>query len=196
MKSFLFAFFVLFAFSGCVSSSLSLQEPKGIVLIQEKQTLVAEATPQEKKVLYYTNLDVTQVRLQNADKQQIFYEELQANHDYEFKYTTVETLKRVFDLSRSHTLYQANNLLFIQLQRKDGTYINILAETSDFQKLSFIYGYSNAAFELLAQELGITLNTPETNIFMPSESLTHWSQSDMFLNPLVQPMYRKYGIFF
>jgi hypothetical protein len=196
MKSFLFASFVLFTFSGCVSSSLSMQEENGIVLMQEKKTLVAHAKPEEKKVLRFTNLDVLQVQLQNAAKEKLFYEELEANHDYEFKYATVETLKRVFNLSRSHTLHQSSSLLFIQLQSKDGSYINIFAETSSFQKLSFVYGYSNADFEALAKELGITLGTPETNIFMPTESLTHWSQSDIFLNPLVQPLYRKYGIAF
>jgi hypothetical protein len=196
MKSFLFAFIVLFTFSGCVSSSLNLQGQNGIVLMQEKETLVAHAKPQEKKVLRFTNLDVMQVKLQDAAKQNLFYEELEANHDYEFKYASVETLKRVFNLSHSHTLHQSSNLLFIQLQGKDGNYVNILAETSSFQKLSFVYGYSNEAFEALAKELGITLNTPEKNICIPSESLTHWSQSDMFLNPLVQPLYRKYGLAF
>ncbi|DAB30890.1 MAG TPA: hypothetical protein CFH84_01590 [Sulfurimonas sp. UBA12504] len=196
MKSFVSAFFMMFVFGGCVSSSLSLQEPQGIVLTQERQTIVTQAQVEEKIMLRFTNLDVTQIRVSNAAKEKLFFEELEANHDYEFKYATVETLKRVFDLSYSRTLYQSSSLLFVQLQRKDGSYINILAEKSSFQRLSYVYGYSNAAFEALAQELGVVLQTSHTNILAFEEPQTQWSQSDMFLNPLVQPIYRKYGIAF
>ncbi|MDD2789549.1 MAG: hypothetical protein PHU40_02665 [Sulfurimonas sp.] len=191
MKSTLSLFLSLFFFSGCATSSLTVEAEKGLVLEHENQTLIMPSEMYEKSLLRFERLDITQVKLQNANKERLFFETLKANHDYEFKYSTVETLKRIFHLSRSHTLYQASNLLLIQLQSKDGSYINILAETSGIQELSYAYGYSNAAFIALAQELGVVLETPEENIAAFTEPQTQWSQSEMFLNPLVQHIFRR-----
>lgn len=193
MKSTLLSVFSLFIFVGCVPSSLSVQEQRGIVLEHNKQTFITQAKPLEKKIHRFMHLDVTQIHLQNMQNETLFYEALEANHDYEFKYATVETLKRVLDVSRSHTLYQSSTLLFIQLQTKEAKWINLIAERSSNQTLSFVYGYTNSAFEALAKELSITLQTRHEEIFTPSVSSTHWSQSDMFLNPLVERMYRRLG---
>ena len=193
MKSTLLSVFSLFIFVGCAPSSLIVQEQNGIVLEHNKQIFITQAKPLEKKIHRFMNLDITQIKLQNAQNESLFYEALEANHDYEFKYATVETIKRVLDVSRSHTLYQSSTLLFIQLQTKDAKWINLMAERSSNQTLSFVYGYTNSAFATQAKELSITLQTPHEEIFTPFASLTHWSQSDMFLNPLVQPMYRRLG---
>ncbi|MDD2906096.1 MAG: hypothetical protein PHC74_07325 [Sulfurimonas sp.] len=196
MRSALLALCSIFILTACTPSSLGVHPQSGIVLEHNKHRLITQTKPIEEKVLRFVNLDVTQVKLQNAAEQTLFYEKLETNHDYELKYASVETLKRIFQVSRSHTLYQASNLLFIQLQNKDGDWINILAETSGIQELSYVYGYTNAAFDALAQELGVVLQTPHTNVVVFEVSQTQWSQSDMFLNPLIQPIFRRTGLFF
>ena len=190
MKSLILAILIALFISGCTPSSLKVNSMDELVLKHNSKSYLFANKIESSKTRSFQKIDVEQKIALDSNGAKLYYEQVLVDMEYEFKYGTVTTLKYIFDVSRTNIIYQASNLLLIQLQIEKGHYINLMAETSGIQDMAYIYGFSNEKLLKIANELkadGYEIK----NAFHLRKPLTEWTQEKLILQPLIQPMFRR-----
>jgi len=190
MKSLILAILIALFISGCTPSSLKVNSMDELVLKHNSKSYLFANKIESSKTRSFQKIDVEQKIALDSNGAKLYYEQVLVDMEYEFKYGTVTTLKYIFDVSRTNIIYQASNLLLIQLQIEKGHYVNLMAETSGMQDMAYIYGFSNEKLLKIANELkadGYEIK----NAFHLRKSLTEWTQEKLILQPLIQPMFRR-----
>jgi hypothetical protein len=132
------------------------------------------------------NLDVKRVRVSNSFSKTFFYEKVTTHNDYEFKYPSLETLQKIFNVKHLNVVYKSSSLLFVQLEREK-YYINLIAESSSVNELSYVYGFNNREFFEVADTLGINANTLKIKNFQNIDDFQSiWIQKELILHPLAK----------
>ena len=185
-KIILFLLITLF-FTSCAVSSLNVEEDSQLVLKQNSKDYKLGVS-QGSNFLRFMNIDVLQSSVISNTKTSLFHEKVLVDHAYEFSRGSIETLKIIFDLSKSNLLYRSGNLLFLQLQFQEDKYINLFVEKSSIQDISYLYGYSNDELMNLAASLDIKLDAVKMRpAVIVTQPLSKWSQTRLILEPLLQP---------
>lgn len=190
MKSLILAILIALFISGCTPSSLKVNSMDELVLKHNSKSYIFANKIESSKTRSFQKMDVEQKIALDSNGAKLYYEQVLVDMEYEFKYGTVTTLKYIFDVSRTNIIYQASNLLLIQLQIEKGHYVNLMAETSGIQDMAYIYGFSNEKLLKIANELkadGYEIK----NAFHLRKPLTEWTQEKLILQPLIQPMFRR-----
>ncbi len=190
MKSLILAILIALFISGCTPSSLKVNSMDELVLKHNSKSYLFANKIESSKTRSFQKIDVEQKIALDSNGAKLYYEQVLVDMEYEFKYGTVTTLKYIFDVSRTNIIYQASNLLLIQLQIEKGHYVNLMAETSGMQDMAYIYGFSNEKLLKIANELkadGYEIK----NAFHLRKPLTEWTQEKLILQPLIQPMFRR-----
>ncbi len=196
MKKIILLFFTLFILVGCTTSSLQLNKEKELVLNYSDANIVLTNKIVESDSTNFKDLLVTIYKLQNNANRVLFYENAETGLDYEFNFGGLYSVMYVFDNIKKYTqVYRHNNLRLVQLNLKDGKYLNVLIQASDIQNYSFVYGFSNEEFMNLAQSIkgkeenkigrleyeGIVFNKK-------SKPLSNWNDKIVFFAPLITPL--------
>jgi len=190
MKKFLLLIALLLA--GCAPSSLKINKANVLQLQYDSKLYSVATEVQKKKLTHFLNLDVLRYQLQSASQEGLYFEELTSDINYEFKYGSVKTISDIFDVSSYHTLYYSGGLLLMQLEVEPKKYVNLLAETSSTQNMSYVYGFSDSEFKTLIKSLGVKVNSSKIKkAYGVKESLSSWNQGHLILFPLVKPMFRR-----
>jgi len=178
--------------SGCVSSSLQIKPSNKLVLQHDSVEYSLANKVTKKSLTHFLNLDVLRYELEDSSQERLFLEELVCDIEYEFKYGSVKTITDVFDVSKYHILYYSGGLLLMQLEVEPKKYVNVLAETSSTQNMSYVYGFSDSEFKKIIKSLGIKVNDKSIQkAYGVRESLSSWNQGHLILFPLVKPMFRR-----
>jgi len=190
MKNLILPILIALFLSACSPSSLKVNSMDELVLKHNSKSYLFANKIQSSKTLSFQNIDVEQKTAIDSNGATLYYEQLLVDINYEFQYGSVTTLKYIFDVSRTNIIYQASNLLVIQLQIEKNQYINLMAETSGMQDMAYIYGFSNEKLLKIVNELkadGYEIK----NAFHLRKPLTEWSQQKLILQPLIKPMFRR-----
>ncbi len=188
MKNLILPIIIALFLSACAPSTLKVNSNEELVLEHDSKSYVFSNKVEESKLLSFVYIDVEQKRVVTPSGEVLFYENFLVDHEYEFKYGSIATLKFIFDVNKTNIIYKTGNLLLIQLKINDNEYINLMAETSGIQVLSYVYGFSNKELEAITKELKI--DDYEMKDVVPVKNiLTDWTQQGLILQPLIEPLF-------
>ena len=190
MKNLILPILIALFLSGCTPSTLKVNSMDELVLKHNSKSYLFANKIDSSKTLSFQKIDVEQKTAIDSSGATLYYEQVLIDIDYEFQYGSVTTLKYIFDVSRTNIIYQASNLLLIQLQIEKDQYINLMAETSGIQDMAYIYGFSNEKLLKIANELKVD-GYEIKNAFHLRKPLTEWTQEKLILQPLIKPMFRR-----
>ncbi len=142
-----------FLLTGCATSSLNLGADDTLTLTYGKEKLSARGLTLDTKQDRYPELELEQRIIELDDDTLIVYEDVQADLQYEFKYTTTKSVEMIFDAKDTKLLYQRNNLYFFQVELKDGNYLNVITQQSNMQSLTQLYGFSNMQMKKIIDKI-------------------------------------------
>jgi len=188
MKNLILPILIALFLSACAPSTLTVNPDEELVLEHDSKSYVFSNKVEESKLLSFVYIDVEQKRVVTPSGEVLFYENFLVDHEYEFKYGSIATLKFIFDVNKTNIIYKTGNLLLIQLKINDNEYINLMAETSGIQVLSYVYGFSNK--ELLAITKELKIDDYKMKDVVPLKNiLTDWTQQGLILQPLIEPLF-------
>jgi len=157
-----------------------------LVLKNSSQAYTISKTFLGTEYLALFNLDVQRIRVTDSFSKPLFYEKVMTHNDYELKYPSLETLQKIFNVSRFNVVYKSSSLLFVQLE-KEKHYINLIAETSSMSELSYVYGFSNREFYEVASAMKIVVDRLQVKNFQRANVFeSHWMQKELILDPLAE----------
>ncbi len=132
-----------FLLGGCATSSLNIGADDTLALTYGKEKLSVRGLTLDRKSDSYPELELYQRIIELDDNSLIVYEEVETDEKYQFQHATQNSIKMIFDAKKLTLLYQKNNLCFVQLELKNATFLNIIAQQSDMQSFTQLYGFSN-----------------------------------------------------
>ena len=190
MKNTILMILITLTLSSCAVNSLAVTKNQELIFSQGQTSYTISNTLSDTKVLGFRNIEVEQKTAKNQQSGTLFYEKMIVDINYELKYGSAATLKIIFDVSKSNTIYYSAKILFIQLELKNGKYINLVAETSGIQELSYIYGFSNKEFLQMIKTLAPDAKIAELRATQKIDKVqTEWSQEKLFIQPLIALLY-------
>jgi hypothetical protein len=142
-----------FLLTGCATSSLNLGADDTLTLTYDKQKLSARGLTLDTKHDNYPELELNQSIIELDDDTLLVYEEVQADLAYQFQYSTPQSIEMIFDAKKLNLLYQRNNLYFFQLELKNGKFLNVVAQQSDMQSLTQLYGFTNLQMKKIINKI-------------------------------------------
>ena len=192
---------MMFIFTGCVTSSLSLDKNKELVLKYNSDAIVLSHEVLDSKFLNFKDLYVSIYKLKSKDSRVLFYERASTDQSFEFKYDGLYTVMYVFNNRvKYEEVYRRNNLKLLQLQLKDKRYLNVMVQASDTQNYSFTYGFSNKEFMKIANKIKVkdedkllVLKHEALTFTKESKSLSDWNDTLVFFTPLIIPLRGMFG---
>ena len=157
-----------------------------LVLKNSSQTYTISKTFLGAENFALFNLDVQRVRVADSFSKPLFYEKVTTHNDYELKYPSLETLRKIFNVSSLNVVYKSSSLLFVQLE-KEKHYINLIAETSSMTELSYVYGFSNREYYEVASAMKIVVDRLQVKNFQRTNRFeSQWMQKKLILEPLAE----------
>lgn len=192
MRILLLSLLVLFTFSGCFTSSLSLNKEELILKYDANELLLSNEVVSS-EFLNFKELFVSIYKLRDKNGTTLFYEDAKTTMNYEFNFGGLYSLMYIFDNSQKYeSVYEKNNLLLVQIKLKNASYLNVIIQTSSSQAYSFVYGFSNAEFLEIANSLKEGLKIKELKYegvtFTPSDAaISNWNDKIVFFTPLITP---------
>ncbi|MCK9491704.1 MAG: hypothetical protein M0Q24_06410 [Sulfurimonas sp.] len=193
MRSFILSLLALFTFSGCFTSSLSLNSEKELTLKYNTSELLLSNKIVNSELLNFKDLYVSRYKLQDENGRTIFYEIAKTNLNFEFNFGGVYTVMYIFDDSKKYeSVYENNNLSLVQIELKGASYLNVIIQASSSQNYTFAYGFSNAEFLQIANALKGSSKIKELKYdaitFTHSDPInSNWSDEIVFFTPLIIP---------
>ena len=139
--------------TGCATSSLNLGNDDTLTLTYDKEKLSVHGLTLDTKYDRYPELDLKQSIIELDNKTLLVYEEAEADLAYQFQYGTPQSIEMIFDAKKSNLLYQRNNLYFFQLKLKDGRFLNVIAQQSNMQSLTQLYGFTNGQMKKIITKI-------------------------------------------
>ncbi|MFT5662598.1 MAG: hypothetical protein ACI9TV_003255, partial [Sulfurimonas sp.] len=189
--------FIIFAFSGCSTSSLIVLQNNTLHLKHQKMNKIIGLKVLQQDTQWYNNIDIEQYKVQGAVST-LFYEHIYTDINWEFKYGVISTLKYIFDATKATVLYKDSAISCIQLQISNTKHINILTESSSFDMMSYTYGFSDDEFVNLVasiqkDKVAVTLNKDTTALRLDKslKYLSTWSVNMLLVQPLLKPVARR-----
>ena len=140
-------------FSGCLSSSITLQQPNKLEIRHNDQLIEIYGKVLEEREVNLSPAMIYQTIFKIDEGETIVYEYVDLDTLYLFNYGTSRTMDIIFDAKHVRTVFQYNNLYFFQVERKDRTVVNVLVQQSSDETLMFISGFSTLYFKQLIKEM-------------------------------------------
>lgn len=195
MRSFILTLLALFTFSGCFTSSLSMNSKKELVFNYNTNEMLLSSRVISSELLNFKDLYVNRYKLEDENGRTIFYEVAKTTMSYEFNYGGLYTTMYIFDDSKKYeSVYEKNNLSLVQIELKDASYLNLIIQASSSHIYTFAYGFSNAEFLQIANRVieNDSLKLKELKhdaiTFTPSDpAKSNWSDEVVFFAPLIIP---------
>ena len=195
MKKIVLIILSLFVLVGCSISSLSLSRTNELVLNHNDISMSIANKVLDVKSLNFKDLFVTIKKVQNSSGKTLFYEQANTELNFEFNFGGLYTVMYIFDNTQKYDeVYRENNLRFVQLNLKNGTYLNLIIQASDMQSYSFIYGFSNEDFLNIVKSLKtkdkklVQLKYQGVIFDSSSKALSNWNDTLVFFAPLITPL--------
>jgi hypothetical protein len=179
--------------TGCATSTLNLSDDT-LTLTYDKEKLSAKGITVDEKFDRYPELALRQSIIELNDDTLLVYEDVQADITYQFQYSTPKSVEMIFEAKKIKTLYQRNNLYFFQLALKNGKFLNIVAQQSNMQSLTQLYGFSNEQIRKIIEKVSgekKELNLHEENVVVfekfEGSYLSRWSTKLIAIDGLMIP---------
>ena len=179
--------------TGCATSTLNLSDDT-LTLTYDKEKLSAKGMTVDEKFDRYPELTLRQSIVELNDDTLLVYEDVQADIAYQFQYSTPKSVEMIFEAKKIKTLYQRNNLYFFQLTLKNGKFLNVVAQQSNMQTLTQLYGFSNEQIRKIIEKVSgdkKELNLHEENVVVfekfEGSYLSRWSTKLIAIDGLMIP---------
>jgi len=141
-----FGFFALFFLSGCLTSTLVLNNNSEVILSYNNKKIEAKGELLEQNHLVFANIDVSQHVLRFKNNRVLVFESTDVSTYYQYNFSTRHSIEMIFDAKYAIIVYRRNNLYVLQIVLKNNKVINAFVQQSDDQKLSMIYGLDTKEF--------------------------------------------------
>ena len=189
MKVYLFISISVFFLLGCTPSTLLMSEDKKLILKHKNiSTLIAQETVSIEQE-YYKNIELTKYTLKQGVNT-LFFESVVVDMNWEFYYGPITTLKYIFDGTSANIIYKDSSMSLLQLSISKHSYVNIMAESSGFNEMTYVYGFSDETFKKLCKDVvnkDIQLKYEKKSLENPDKPLTKWSTLMLFFQALIKP---------
>jgi hypothetical protein len=190
--NFLFLFALLFVLGGCSTTDLSYNN-NALVLQLNSQSLHLNASNLGERRENFGNLYLSYRVLQLDDGNKVVYERARTDSSYEFNFTTMTTIKIVFDAIEIREIYFSNSFYVLQLTLQDGRVLNTIVEQLEDQSLNIVYGLSNKQIYNLLNQLGVDAFGPLRKNVIKIQSVnssiySNWTTKKVHFAPLIVPI--------
>ena len=185
--------FVLFV--GCSTSSLRLLDSGSLELNYNADSYLLTKKVLKRDSLNFKDLYIDRFKLEDKNGGVLFYENAHTALDFEFNFGGLYTVLYIFDDAQHYEmLCRRNNLRMLQVELKDGNYVNVLLQASDTQVYSYVYGFSNKEFLNIFNAIKkkddkkIVLKHKAITFDKNSNNITNWNDKLVYFTPLITPL--------
>ena len=182
----------LLVVNACTSSDIQYQ-PDKLTLQVANNSVLLDATMVQKKEAYFKTLTIDQKILKLDDGNLVVYEDANTDISYEFAPSTTHIIRSIFDTRAIYKVYAKSNMYAFQVTLANGEILNILAQQSESQSLSYVYGMNTKQFNTMLKQLDQSARlAPYTNVLTLHDAkhaiLTRWTVMKVDFLPLVKPV--------
>jgi hypothetical protein len=190
--NFLFLFALLFVLGGCSTTDLSYNN-NALVLQLDSQSLHLNASNLGERRENFGNLYLSYRVLQLDDGNKVVYEKVRTDSSYEFNFTTMTSIKIIFDAIEISEIYFSSSFYVLQLTLQDGRVLNTIVEQLEDQSLNIVYGLSNKQVYNLLNQLGANAFRPLRKNVIKIQSVnssiySNWTTKKVHFIPLIVPV--------
>ena len=199
LVKFLLLFALLAVLGGCKMADLSYTEGKLSLQVDNNHLSVNGSTIKSHKDSF-GNLYLDQKTIKLKDGSIVVYERVRTDNLYEFNLIPLQTIHSVFDAHRVISIYNKSSFYLFQLVLRDGRILNVAAEEFDDQRLTLVYGFSNAQLRNILKQLdprAVQKPLIEKVITLPEGRgaiYSKWSVQKVQFVPLITPVRYIYGL--
>ena len=190
MKKFLLSLSLLIFFAGCGTNTIVLEKDTGLVFNFGDKSSILRSKIVSGKNLTFSTLDIRQHILEDDNNRILFYEEVFIDDDYDFKYNPLNSIIYIFNAKRATVIFDDNTVLMVQVELQQREFLNIMVQSNNVKKLSYVYGFSNYEFKKIAKELTKdsdisvkSLTKQGIGVFEDDMSLSRWSETKLLVKP-------------
>jgi len=142
----IFGVMILFYLSGCLTSTLVLNDNSEVILSYNDKKIEAKGELLKRNFLTFSNIDIDQHVLRFKNNRILVFESTDVSPYYQYNFSTRHSIEMIFDAKYASIIYRRNNLYVLQIVLKNDKVINAFVQQSDDQKLSMIYGLGKKEF--------------------------------------------------
>lgn len=199
IAKFLLPLALLAVLGGCKMADFSYTQGKLSLQVDNNHLNVNGSTIKSHRDSF-GNLYLTQETIKLKDGSVVVYERLKTDDLYEFNLIPSQTIRSVFDTRQVIPIYNKSSFYLFQLVLRDGRVLNVAAEEFDDQRLTLVYGMSNAQFRNIQKQLDPQVATRpliEGVITLPEGRgaiFSRWSTRKVQLVPLITPVRYLFGV--
>ena len=205
MRKYLFqlfpAFLLFVLFSGCVSTSLVLQDKKNIALDYGDDQILFVGDLVKENYIDLSPGYIYQYVLKQDEGNLLVYETTVLDINNRYNHGTLRTMKIIFDAKRADIIYNTGHLTFFQIRLKSNEIVNVIAQQHTDEDLTFAYGFTHEQFSTILQRVKkpddhyrrslsenvLTLSDPKKAI------LSQWKAEMLVIDVLFAPVWRMLG---
>jgi len=185
-------------FTGCISTSLTLQDKKDIVLTYGDKQMVFYGDIVKEEYVDLSPGYIYQYVSKQEEGDLLVYETTVLHENYRYNHGTLRTMKIIFDARRVETIYTIRNMSFFQIELKDGRIINVIVQQSLDDQLVFAYGFAHNQFASIMQEVkkpdDVYRKALQSDVFVPQDSkkaiLSQWRPEMLIIDVIFAPVAR------
>ncbi len=185
-------------FTGCISTSLILQDKKDIVLTYGDKQMVFHGDSVKEEYVDLSPGYIYQYVSKQEEGALLVYETTVLHENYRYNHGTLRTMKIIFDARRVETIYTIRNMSFFQIELKDGRVINTIVQQSLDDQLAFAYGYAHEQFAGIMEEVkkpeDVYRQALKPDVFVPKDPekaiLSQWKPEMLIIDIIFAPVAR------
>ncbi len=190
----LFASTAILMINSCGMSNLSYNN-KQLTLQVEKSSLNIEGILLKQHKDNFSSLYLAQKVLRLSEGNLVVFEDARTDILYEFEPMISRSIQIIFEAKGIIKVYGKSHLYAYQLIMKDGSMLNMIAQQSDSQDLSFVYGMSTIQLNKMLKALDPDANAAYYNKVIILKDTSHailskWDVQKVHFVPLVVPLPR------
>ncbi len=180
--------------SGCGMSGLSYDN-KQLTVQVEKEYLQINGTLLNERKDNFSSLFLSQKVLRLNEGNLVVFEDARTDFSYEFEPPVTRSIKIIFEAKNAIMVYGESQLYAYQLILKDGRILNVVAQHSDTQRLTFLYGLSTAQLNRMLKRLDPNIKGAYYKQVVRLQDKSHailskWDVQKVHFVPLVVPLGR------
>ena len=182
---------VSFFLAGSKKSSLILEGDQLFLKTKAQNSYSLASLVEKQASKSFSYIEVSQYEFKTLSDETLFYEDIEIDNERVFNYGTTQNMRYIFNAKDVYVNYQYGDITIAQIKLEDKSVINILAESSDGMRLSFVYGFSNREFSKFVELIDKKAKIGLEKLKYEAKILTHesdiksdWSDKKLLVEPL------------
>jgi len=193
MKKKFFYFLTVLLLSACSTSQITYA-PDQLTIQSANTTSVYQSTLITQRKQNFSTLFIDQKILKLPEGNLIVYEHAYTDLQYEFEPALKHIINIVFESRGIVAYYIGTQLSAYQIVLPNGQWLNLIAQQSDTQELTFLYGMNTKQFESMIKKADpnatFALHKKGITFHKPYQAVqSRWTTKKVHFVPLVVPFH-------